>query len=225
MLWPSVEVVADQAKVSRVAVMANQMKTANVFVITAIPICGAHGAYSKLTEKCICTDGYSGDKCNIAPAANACDAVSCGEYGICNVKTGACVCKGGYTGTHCEIAQTGLNAESLSLNDEDLSFLLSASTVQNSTITPAKEGDLIGKTDVQNGGNIDLNNTENRNVYGLYYNDSFNYRPGPQANGSEGSKSVISINNKSDGNVYGMWANMVEYIDNASGGSYALAFG
>ena len=61
--------------------------------------CGVNGTY--VNGKCVCTPGYSGDKCEVAPI-DKCLNVNCGNYGSCFM--GICTCGYGYTGTKCEIA-------------------------------------------------------------------------------------------------------------------------
>ena len=69
--------------------------------------CNDHGIISSITGKCLCTDGYSGENCEIAPnLTNACTPVSCGQHGLCETETGTCLCRDGYSGTNCEIAPT-----------------------------------------------------------------------------------------------------------------------
>lgn len=71
--------------------------------------CGGHGTCSDTsgTAICTCTDGYTGDHCEVAPVPPAtCNTVSldCGNHGSCD-DSGAsivCVCNAGYSGAQCE---------------------------------------------------------------------------------------------------------------------------
>ena len=189
-------------------------------------ICGRHGAYSQLTKTCICTEGYTGSTCNIPPTTNACTNTSCGEHGVCNIKTGACECKGGYSGTTCNVAPKALASASLaSLNSKISTLSLNLGGVSSKTVSAAGSGDLIGKvgTDdgdysIHNGATISLNNTQDRNVYGFYWNGGEIAAEMTNSGDGNGSDGLISITNKSDKNVYGMWGDGIDYMDNASAG-------
>lgn len=185
------------------------------------PKCGRHGAYSQLTKTCICTEGYTGSTCNIPPTTNACTNTSCGEHGVCNIKTGACECKGGYSGTTCNVAPKALASASLaSLNSKMSTLSLNLGGVSSKPVSAAGAGDLIGKvgTDysIYNGTTISLNNTQDRNVYGFYWNGGETEANMTNSGDGNGSDGLISITNKSDKNVYGMWGNGIDYMDNAS---------
>lgn len=58
--------------------------------------CGPHGRCGQ--GKCECTDGWTGDRCDLLP----CDA-RCSEHGQC--KNGTCVCSQGWNGKHCTIRE------------------------------------------------------------------------------------------------------------------------
>ncbi len=196
--------------------------------------CGRHGAYSQLTKTCICTEGYTGSKCTIPPTTNACTSTSCGEHGVCNIKTGACECKGGYSGTTCNVAPKALASVSLaSLNSKMSTLSLNLGGVSSKSVSAAGSGDLVGKvgTDywqysIHNGTKISLDNTEDRNVYGFYWNggeidasmtnSSDGYGDDGYGGDGDGGDGLISITNKSDKNVYGMWGDGIAYMDNAS---------
>jgi len=56
--------------------------------------CGTNG--NCVAGACECSDGYTGEQCEIGPCAN----VNCGDHGVC--VAGACDCSDGYTGEECE---------------------------------------------------------------------------------------------------------------------------
>mgnify|MGYP005832735771 FL=1 len=58
--------------------------------------CGEHGAC--VDGACVCTDGYTGDFCDIA---GPCVGIDCREHGTC--VDGACVCDAGFEGDACEV--------------------------------------------------------------------------------------------------------------------------
>ena len=61
--------------------------------------CGDYGAC--VDGACVCTDGYSGDACDVPPVVDPCEGVDCGDYGAC--VDGACVCTDGYSGDTCDV--------------------------------------------------------------------------------------------------------------------------
>ena len=58
--------------------------------------CGEHGTC--VDGACVCTDGYTGDFCDVP---GPCTGVDCGEHGTC--VDGACVCDAGFEGDTCEV--------------------------------------------------------------------------------------------------------------------------
>ena len=58
--------------------------------------CGDFGSCDNGT--CVCTDGYSGDACDVAP--DPCDGVQCGDHGECI--EGTCQCEAGWEGALCD---------------------------------------------------------------------------------------------------------------------------
>ncbi len=181
--------------------------------------CGRHGAYSSLTSSCICTEGYYGETCQNPPTKDFCSDKSCGEYGVCSISTGKCVCKKGYSGENCTVAPTSLQDNSLLVQN---TLPVNIAQVNSKEVLPPGTKDLIGKkTDdnlhgLYNGTTISVNNTEERNVYGLSWNGG--EIDEQMTNAGWKSDGTIMITNKGNGNVYGMWGKGMEYMDNASNG-------
>ena len=67
--------------------------------------CGNHGTCIEDEGSCTCTNGYTGDRCEVLP--DPCEYprhVDCGAHGVCGCHFGQCGCNctDGYTGSSCE---------------------------------------------------------------------------------------------------------------------------
>lgn len=63
--------------------------------------CGSHGTCSPYTGMCVCTDGYTGANCQVAPEEPKTCPNNCSGNGTCNTNTGVCSCNTGWSGTDC----------------------------------------------------------------------------------------------------------------------------
>ena len=68
--------------------------------ITSVPV---NGTCVKLTGKCDCKEGFTGDDCSIT--IDKCVNNKCSPNGTCNNSTGNCVCNEGFTGDDCSKIQ------------------------------------------------------------------------------------------------------------------------
>ena len=147
-----------------------------------------HG--SQVNSNCVCNEGYAGEVCNqadeehiIGDDGNLYDKLDCNHGSQINAN---CVCNEGYSGYLCESIDEG--------------YIL----INN------KVAKIISKA--PDDYNISFNNTEERNIIGLYLYD-FETR---ESNGTPVSAGLINLTNHSNGDVYGIFSD-IGYAANAKG--------
>jgi len=81
-------------------------------------ICTPHGTCNELKRLCDCTGGYSGDRCETAPAS-LCAGIECGAHGSCDPTRGPpCQCTEGWEGDSCQLQPYGNCSNGLQDGDE-----------------------------------------------------------------------------------------------------------
>lgn len=78
--------------------------------------CTAKGVCNEAAKKCDCSDGYSGERCEIPPV-DPCVDVKCSSHSLGCV-SGICQCTGGYTGNTCDVAPIPTCSDGVRNQDE-----------------------------------------------------------------------------------------------------------
>ncbi len=179
-----------------------------------------HGWYNK-DDICVCDKGYTGSKCNsCAEGYGKYNSKGCHKTLACEngSQQGAkCVCNRGYGGTLCESCATGYGRDSTGVCVRKLADKITGEEFN---------------TNYNYNGNIELNNENFADVYGLFYDadktphfdyledrtkftNSYLYiQDRNDASINMDTYMDIVVKNDSDGNVYGMYSNNADTIHN-----------
>ena len=96
----------------RTALSSGDIQTFNALVTSSPPPtdlcqnvnCLNNGICNPGDGRCICVNGYTGDRCQVPPV-DRCENVNCLNGGRCDPDNGRCVCTPGYSGFRCQIFQ------------------------------------------------------------------------------------------------------------------------